>query len=85
MQTKYCISLQWNLFNPITEFFQHPMTSDKKVFLLTKIKPEYCDILYIPTHFPGLLVCRIRQVPLYKFFIQKLSSKIVQMYDIYCN
>jgi hypothetical protein len=28
-----------------------------KVFLLTKIKPEYSDILYNPTHFPGPLVC----------------------------
>ena len=36
-----------------------------KVFLLTKIKPEYSDILYNPTHFPGPLQCRIRQVPLY--------------------
>ena len=33
-----------------------------KVFLLTKIKPEYSDILYNPTHFPGPLVCRIIQV-----------------------
>ena len=36
-----------------------------KVFLLTKIKPEYSAILYNPTHFPGPLVCRIRQIPLY--------------------
>ena len=38
-----------------------------KVFLLTKnkIKPEYCKILCNPTHFPGPLVCRIRQVPLH--------------------
>jgi hypothetical protein len=35
-----------------------------KVFLLTKIKPEYSNILYNPTHFPGPLMCRIRQVPL---------------------
>jgi hypothetical protein len=34
-----------------------------KVFLLTKIKPEYSDILYNLTHFPGSLVCPIRQVP----------------------
>ena len=44
-------------------------TSDKvygpKVFLLTKIKSEYSDILCSPTHLPGPLVCRIRQVPLY--------------------
>ena len=36
-----------------------------KVFLLTKIKHEYSDILYNPTHFPGPLECRIRQVPLH--------------------
>ena len=36
-----------------------------KVFLLTEIKLEYSDILYNQTHFPGPLVCRIRQVPLY--------------------
>ena len=36
-----------------------------KLFLLTKIKPEYCKILYNPTHFPVPLVCRIRQVPLH--------------------
>ena len=28
--------------------------------MLTKIKHEYSDILYNPTHFPGPLVCRIR-------------------------
>ena len=33
-----------------------------KVFLLTKIKPEYSDILFKLTHFPGSLVCQIRQV-----------------------
>ena len=36
-----------------------------KVFLLIKIRPEYSDILYNPTHFPGPLVCWIRQIPLY--------------------
>jgi hypothetical protein len=36
-----------------------------KVFLLTKIKHEYSNILYNLTHFPGPLVCRIRQVLLY--------------------
>jgi hypothetical protein len=35
---------------------------DPKVFLLTKIKPEYSYILYNLTHFPGSLVWRIRQV-----------------------
>ena len=28
-------------------------------------KPEFSDILYNPTHFPGPFMCRIRQVPLY--------------------
>ena len=62
--------IQWNLCNPTPEFSRHPVTSDKKnygpkVFVLTKIKPEYSDILYNPRHFPGPLVCWIRQVPLY--------------------
>ena len=35
-------------------------------FLFTKIKPEYSNILYNPTHFSGPLVCRIRLIPLYK-------------------
>jgi hypothetical protein len=52
-----------------TWIFRHPMTHVKylwpKEFLLTNIKPEYFNILYNPTHFPGLLICRIRQVPLY--------------------
>jgi hypothetical protein len=38
-----------------------------RLVLLTEIKPEYSDILYKSTHFPGLLVCQIRQVPLYLF------------------
>jgi TATA-box binding protein (TBP) (component of TFIID and TFIIIB) len=29
---------------------------------LTKIKPEYSDILYNPTNYPGPLVCRIRNM-----------------------
>ena len=44
--------------------FRHPVTFNQnlwsKVFLLTKIKPEYSDILYNPTYCPGPLVCRIR-------------------------
>jgi hypothetical protein len=32
---------------------------DPKTFLLTKIKPEYSDILYDKKHFPGPLVCQI--------------------------
>ena len=31
-----------------------------------ELKAEYSDILYNSTHFPGPLVCRIRQFPLYK-------------------
>jgi hypothetical protein len=33
-----------------------------RIFMLTKIKREYSDILYNPTHFPGPLVWQIRQV-----------------------
>jgi hypothetical protein len=36
-----------------------------KEFMLTKVRPEYSNILYNSTHLPGPLVCWIRQVPLY--------------------
>ena len=36
-----------------------------KVFLLSKIKPEYSNILHNPTHIPDPLVCRIGQLLLY--------------------
>ena len=39
-----------------------------KVFLLTKIKPEYANIMYNPTNFPCPFVCRSRKVPLYYIF-----------------
>ena len=44
--------------------FRRPVTPDKNVwsqsiYALTKIKPEYSDILYNPTHFPGPLVCQM--------------------------
>jgi len=39
--------------------------SGKNLWSQTKIKPGYSEFLYNPTHFPGLLMCRIRQVPLY--------------------
>jgi len=46
--------------------FPHPTKIyGSKVFLLTKINPEFSNILCNPTHFPGPLVCQIRQVPLY--------------------
>ena len=49
-----------------TSFFWHPTKIyGPKVFLLTKIKPEFSDILRNPTHSPGPLLGRIRQVPLY--------------------
>jgi hypothetical protein len=63
------IYMQWNLCNPTSEFSDILWHMKKiygpKAFLLTKIKPEYSDILYNPTYFPGPSVCRIRQVPLY--------------------
>ena len=52
-----------------SDILWHPTTIyGPKVFLLTKIKPEYSDILYNLTHFPGYLVCQIRQVPLYIYY-----------------
>jgi hypothetical protein len=62
--------VQWNLCNLTPEFsiLWHPIKIyDPKVFLLTKIKPEYFHILYNPTYFLGPLVCQIRQVPLYHY------------------
>jgi hypothetical protein len=32
---------------------------------ISKIKPEYSDILYIPTHFPGPCVCRTGSCTVY--------------------
>ena len=70
-------TIQWNLCNPTPDFSDilwHPTPdfSDilwhptkmygPKVFLLTKIKSEYFDILYNLTHFLGPMLCRIRQV-----------------------
>ena len=52
-----------------TRVFWHPVTSNKNLWThsisVAKINPEYSDILYNLSHFPGPLVCRIRQVPLY--------------------
>ena len=45
-----------------------------KVSLLTKIKPENSDMLYNPTHFPGPLVCWIRQVLLYMYMKSTYNS-----------
>jgi hypothetical protein len=47
-----------------------------RLVLLTEIKPEYSDILYKPTHFPGLLVCQIRQVPLYLFLAHLAKGNV---------
>ena len=66
------MQLQWNFCNPIPEcsdFLWHPTKIyGTKVFLLIKIKPQYSGILYNQIHFPGSLVCRIRQVPLHRVF-----------------
>ena len=47
------------------------------VFLLTKIKPKYSDIMYSLAHFPGPLVCQIRQVPLYCILISIIIFFVV--------
>jgi hypothetical protein len=66
----------------------HPVTSDKiygpKVFLLTKIKPEYSYILYNPTHFPGSLVFWIWQVPLYPFLSFFVISCLNHLVEDHC-
>ena len=45
--------------------FWHPVQSDKFPWSLGVSNLTDSDILYNLTHFPGPLVCRIRQVPLY--------------------
>jgi hypothetical protein len=64
---KLCITVEFvQLDNWFSDILWHPpKIYGPKVFLLTNIKPEYSDILYSLIHFPGALVCRIRQVPLY--------------------
>ena len=66
------ITVQWNLCNPTPEFSDILLHMTKiygrKVFLLTKIKPECSDILYNRTHFLVPVVCWIGQVPLCIFF-----------------
>jgi hypothetical protein len=52
------------------------------VFLVTEIKPEYFDILYNQTHFPGPLVCRIRQVPLYIDFVKFSNLFLVGLLNL---
>jgi hypothetical protein len=57
---------RWNLCNPTPEF--SPTSIDiRQKFMVPKYfcyKPEYSNILYNTTHFPGSLVYRIRQVQL---------------------
>ena len=55
-----------------TDILWHPTKIyGPKVFLLTKIKPEYSYILYNLTYFPGPLVCWFQCI-LYHIF--KLMS-----------
>ena len=67
--------IQWNLCNP-TKIY------GINVFLVTEIKPEYFDILYNQTHFPGPLVCRIRQVPLYIDFVKFSNLFLVGLLNL---
>jgi len=48
------------------------------VVLLTKIKSEYSDILYNPTHFPGPFVCRMRQVPQHIYIYKYICVCVIQ-------
>ena len=72
----HLIIIQWNLCNPTTCDIPTNMYGPK-VFLLAQIKPEYSDILYNQTHFPGPLMCRIIQVPLYIQLIQLLALALI--------
>ena len=58
----------------------HPTKIDgPKVFLLTKIKPEHSDILYILTHFTVPLVGQIKQVPQYPFLVSQSQDPPVNI------
>ena len=48
-----------------SDILWHPTKIYDLSISVAKINPEYSDILYNLSHFPGSLVCRIRQVPLY--------------------
>jgi len=72
--------VQWNLCNPTPDIFS-TIIYGPKVFLLAKIKPEYSDILYNPTNVLGLLVCWIRQLPLYYNIIyHRLVDVVVRVH-----
>jgi hypothetical protein len=60
----------WVLWHP-TKIF------GPKIYLFTKIKPEYSDILYNLTHFPGPLVCRIRQVLTFLYNLTHFPGPLV--------
>jgi hypothetical protein len=60
--TIFLLLVKYFILSPVINDLQIYLLYGLKVFLLTKIKPEYYDILYNLTHFPGPLVCRIRQV-----------------------
>ena len=66
--------IRWNLCNPtpeISDILWHlTKIYSPKVVLLSKIKPEYSDILHNQTHFPRPLMRQIRQVPLYKVTVK---------------
>ena len=66
----YCNTVE--LVKSDTQVLWHPTKIyGPKVFLLTKIKPEYSDILCNPTHFPD----PIRQVPLYMFSLMVFKTR----------
>jgi hypothetical protein len=49
-------------FPSIVMFYEFCIQYRNYFAAMTEIKPKYCDILYNLTHFPGPLVCWIRQV-----------------------
>jgi hypothetical protein len=65
----YCNTVE--LVKSDTQVLWHPTKIyGPKVFLLTKLKPEYSDILYNPTHTPDPFVCRIRHVRLNNHYFE---------------
>jgi hypothetical protein len=55
----------------------------RKIFLLTKIKPEYSYIVYNPTHFPALLVCRIKTGSIVFYFLFSTQEQLEILQKLY--
>ena len=84
-QCMYILYIQWNCAPECFDILWHlTKMYGPKVFLLTKIK-AYFNVLYNQTHFPGSLLCCIRQVPLYLYSFDKIKIKFIGNYILIFN